>query len=154
MYAFCRKYISDHELARDIVQDAFVKLLENYDAVKTSVSAYLFASVHNGCISHIRRQKLKAEHEEYVALQIKEYEIHPDGVPEHLQQLYHNELKQQYDESVERLPDKCRHIFRLSRSDNMSNKEIAEKLGISIRTVESQIYNALKRLKEDLKDFF
>ncbi|MDR2473868.1 MAG: RNA polymerase sigma-70 factor [Tannerella sp.] len=154
IYAYCRKYIADRETARDIVQDSFIKLWENFDIITTSHSAYLFQIVTNACLTHFREMKLKAEHEEYVGWQLREYEIHPCGAPEALQQLYLKDLEDRLHQSLEQMPDACRKIFMMSRFENMSNRDIADKLGISIRTVENQIYSALKMLKKDLKDFY
>jgi RNA polymerase sigma-70 factor (ECF subfamily) len=152
LFAFCCKYVDDKELARDFVQECFIGLWENFGSIDHSHESYLFTSVRNRCLSYIRSRKAHAEYEESVKLRIREIEIHPE-VPEPLTDLYLKELNEIIHYSIEKLPDKCRQIFRMSRYEGLKNQEIADKLNISVRTVESQIYNALKILKEDLKDY-
>ncbi|MDR1224318.1 MAG: RNA polymerase sigma-70 factor [Tannerella sp.] len=152
LFAFCCKYVEDKEQARDFVQDCFISLWENYGSVASSFESYLFTSVRNRCLSYIRSRKVHAEYEEAVLLRIREIEIHPE-MPEPLTDLYLKELNEIIAHSVEKLPEKCREIFRMSRYRGLKNQEIADRLHISVRTVEAQIYNALKILKEDLKDY-
>lgn len=152
LYAYCCKYIEDSELARDIVQECFINLWENYENVRISYEFYLFKAVHNRCLSHFRSERLHAEYANSVKMKIKEIEIHPE-LPYPLTELYVKEVNALLQESVSKLPEKCRLIFMMSRYQNMKNQEIAETLGISVRTVDAQIYNALKILKVKLKDY-
>ncbi|MDL2256151.1 RNA polymerase sigma-70 factor [Parabacteroides sp. OttesenSCG-928-G06] len=152
LFAYCCKYVDDKELARDIVQDSFINLWENYEAVNTSFDYYLFKAVRNRCISHFRSLKTHADYEELVHLRIKEIEIHPElNTP--LVDFYLHEVEKLLQQSMEKLPQKCRHIFVLSRMQGKKNQEIADQLNISIRTVEAQLYHALKILKAELKDY-
>ena len=152
LYAYCCKYIEDGELARDIVQECFINLWENYEGVQVSYEFYLFKAVHNRCLSHFRSERIHAEYASSVKMKIKEIEIHPD-LPYPLAELYLKELSALLQESISQLPEKCRQIFIMSRYQNMKNQEIADVLGISVRTVDAQIYNALKILKIKLKDY-
>ena len=93
-----------------------------------------------------------SEYASSVKMRIKELEIHPE-LPYALTELYVKEVNALLKESVCELPEKCRLIFMMSRYQNMKNQEIAENLGISVRTVDAQIYNALKILKIKLKDY-
>ena len=74
-------------------------------------------------------------------------------MPYPLIELYVKEVNTLLKESVSKLPEKCHLIFMMSRYQNMKNQEIADTLGISVRTVDAQIYNALKILKIKLKDY-
>jgi RNA polymerase sigma-70 factor (ECF subfamily) len=152
LFAFCCKYVDDKELARDFVQECFIGLWENFGSVDLSHESYLFTSVRNRCLSHIRSRKAYVEYEEFVKLRLREIEFHPE-TPEPLTDLYLRELNEVLHNSIEKLPNKCRQIFRMSRYEGLKNQEIAERLNISVRTVETQIYNALKILKDDLKDY-
>lgn len=152
LFAFCCKYIEDRELARDFVQECFMNLWENYDSVQSSYESYLFTAIRNRCLSHFRSLKVHAGYEESIALRIKEIEIHPE-MSEPLMDIYIKEIDTLLKESIDKLPPKCRSIFRMSRYEDMNNSEIAEVLGISIRTVEAQIYSALKTLKAQLRDY-
>ena len=152
LYAYCCKYIEDNELARDIVQECFINLWENYESVQISYEFYLFKAVHNRCLSYFRSERIHSEYASSVKMRIKELEIHPE-LPYPLTELYVKEVNTLLKESVSKLPEKCRLIFMMSRYQNMKNQDIAETLGISVRTVDAQIYNALKILKIKLKDY-
>jgi len=152
LFAFCCKYVDDKELARDFVQECFINLWENYGSVESSYESYLFTAVRNRCLSHFRYLKTHAEYEMSVKLRIKEIEFHP-GLNDPLTEMYLTDIHKLVQQSIERLPEKCRIIFMMSRYQGMKNQEIADSLGISIRTVEAQIYNALKILKEELRDY-
>ncbi len=152
LYAYCCKYIEDKELARDIVQECFISLWENYGSVESSFNNYLFKAVRNRCISYFRSLKTHAEYAESVKLKLKEIEIHPE-IPNPLTDVYLIEVNTLLKRNVENLPEKCRLIFMMSRYQGMKNQEISEELNISIRTVEAQIYHALKILKNELKDY-
>jgi len=152
LFAFCCKYIEDKELARDFVQECFINLWENYDTIQSSYESYLFTSVRNRCLSYYRSLKIHAEYEETIKFSIKEIEFHPE-ISEPLTEIYLKDIQELLKESIHGLPPKCRQIFQMSRYQGMKNAEIADALKISARTVEAQIYNALKILKEELKDY-
>ena len=151
LYAYCRKYIGDSEQAKDIVQECFVHLWENRDHI-ASCESYLFSAVHNRCISYFRSLKVHADYEASVKQKLKEIEIHPE-TPTPLTELYLKEINELVQNCVEKLPEKCRLVFMMSRYQGMKNQEIADELNISVRTVDAHIYQALKILKEELKDY-
>lgn len=152
LFAFCCKYIDDKELARDFVQECFISLWENYMSVSSSYESYLFTAVRNRCLSHFRSLKVHAEYEEAIRLRIKEIEIHPE-IPTPLTEMYLKEVSTLLQQAIEKLPEKCKLVFMMSRYQGMKNQEIADALGLSVRTVEAQIYNALKIVREELKDY-
>lgn len=152
LFAFCCKYVDDRELARDFVQECFISLWENYGSVESSFESYLFTAVRNRCLSHFRHQQTHADYEMSVRLRIKEIEFHPE-MPDPLTEMYLKDIHELLQQSIAKLPEKCRMIFVMSRYQGMKNQEIADTLGISVRTVEAQIYNALKFLKEELRDY-
>lgn len=96
--------------------------------------------------------KIHAEYEKTVKFSIKEVEFHPE-ISEPLTDIYLKDIQALLKESIHNLPPKCRQIFQMSRYQGMKNAEIAVALNISVRTVEAQIYNALKLLKESLQDY-
>jgi RNA polymerase sigma-70 factor (ECF subfamily) len=157
LYAFCRKIIDDQEIARDIVQDVFLSLWNNRQAlvIHTSLSAYIFRMTYNKCMDHLRQLKMNNKFQNYSALKIKESELlffDPDYNAKG--SIFFSEIETIISKSIDNLPDQCRKIFMMSRLDGFDHKEIASKLNISIRTVESQIYKALKSLKIELKDYY
>lgn len=156
LYSFSRKFINDAEQAKDIVQDIFMEFWERRETieVKTSVNSYLFRMVHNKCLNLIRTQKLQDRYTSYTEIKLKEAELHfyeDDQIG--YKSIFFNEMEQIFNKSIHELPDSQREIFILSRQEGLSNKEIAEKLDISVRTVENHIYRSLKSLKESLRDF-
>jgi len=152
LYAYCRKYIDDEEQAKDIVQECFMHLWENRADSIVSYESYLFRAVHNRCISYFRSLKVYADYETSVKQKLKEIEIYPE-TPNPLTELYMKEINELLKHCVDNLPEKCRLVFMMSRYQDMKNQEIADELGISVRTVDAHIYNALKIIKEELKDY-
>lgn len=156
LFAFSRKFIDDIEICRDIVQEIFHELWENRQTtfIKTSVKAYLFRVLHNKCLNYIRDRKVEEKYVSFVDFKLKETELlfyNQDW--EGYKSIFFQEVLQIFKKSMEELPEGCREVMLLSRVEGLSNKEIAEKLDISLRTVENQIYRALKILKVNLKDY-
>ncbi len=156
LFAFSRKFIDDIEICKDIVQEIFHELWENRQTtrIKTSLKAYLFRVLHNKCLNHIRDRKVEDKYISYVDFKLKETELlfyNQDW--EGYKSVFFQEVLQIFKKSMEELPEGCREVMLMSRVEGLSNKEIAEKLDISLRTVENQIYRALKILKVNLKDY-
>lgn len=148
---FAFDYTRQLETAEDIVKDFFVAFWDNRKTIeiKTSLSGYLFRSVRNSCINYLLRNKerkntISLEEVNWIAIKINE----PVSNDYPFENLLGNELEVQISDIVEKLPEGCREIFKLSRFDDLSHKKIAERLHISENTVKVQIYRALKNLKE------
>jgi len=143
---FARKYVLDIEMAKEIVQAVFVRIFEKRKSIsiKTSVKSYLYQSVKNECLNHIRHQKIHNEHIEQIKQQSEESSF------EWSDKMLETELEYKIFQSVEKLPKQCQKIFKMSRLEGKKNKEIAEILQISKRTVETQISKALKLLRKEL----
>jgi RNA polymerase sigma-70 factor (ECF subfamily) len=110
--------------------------------------------IHNKCLNQVRDQKIHDRYTNYTELKLKEAEIlFYDEDPESYKSIFFLEIEQIVKKSILDLPEGCREIIVLSRMEGLSNKEIAGKLAISVRTVENQIYRALKILKENLKEY-
>lgn len=133
--------VADKEAAAEIVQDFFVKMWENRATLNIkSVKAYLFKAIHNNSIKYIsKRNNFES------IVNSREYGT---VVPVDF------EMADKLDKSLNELPPKCREIFLMSRLDKLRHNEIAEKLGISPRTVEVQIRKASLILKEKLKEYY
>jgi RNA polymerase sigma-70 factor (ECF subfamily) len=146
---FAAGYIKDQETARSIVQDTFVSLWgqrERIDPGK-SVKTYLSTSVRNKCLNHLRDHKKFSQ-------ELLEVENLPDSYTfEPSDPLEINELQIKIDSSVSELPEKCREIFLLHRDQNLKYTEIAGKLGISVKTVETQMSRALSALRSALREY-
>jgi RNA polymerase sigma-70 factor (ECF subfamily) len=143
-YAF--SIVKDFDQAEDIVQSMFMKLWEKRSEldINTSVRSYLFRSVYNQCMNQLEHKVIKTKHESIVRVEAGRDEQPPDVFPD--------ELESNIRKAVDALPPQCRSIFIMSRYDELKYSEIAERLGISVNTIQNQVSKALKLLREALKD--
>ena len=145
-YAFlCQtvyRIIPDKNLVEDLTQDVFYELWRKRETIviKTSIRAYLKRAARNKALNYIRGQKIKFEEEE------KTPDLRSTAINS-IQQMEMSELQACIDKAIDKLPERCRLVFSLSRFEEMSYKQIAEALDISIKTVENQISKALKLLR-------
>jgi RNA polymerase sigma-70 factor (ECF subfamily) len=146
---FAQKYVPDQDTAKEIVHNVFINLWEKRQQVDTgsSLKSYIFTSVHNRCLNYIRDQK-KFDRDETRFHRLDSTEF-SDGVD----RLEEQELEQRIYDALQTLPEKCREIFMLNRFDGLKYAEIAEKLNISVKTVETQMSRALRILREKLVDY-
>lgn len=153
---YAKSIVHDYDVSADIVKDVFIRWWGNHDQVTftTNISAYLYKSVHNGCINHIKRVTNKefTVYESDLAKSLSDLAT-PVSSDYPLAHLGAQELQGAIELAIDALPDQCREIFILSRVEQKSHAEIATKLGISPNTVKVQIYRALIKLKEDLKEY-
>jgi len=154
LYHLSSHYLEDHDEAKEVVQDAFVKLWEvrqNLDE-DSNIRNFLFTLVKNNCLNLLKRKQLLLKHHE----KLKWMEMHYQY--ESLSRmgddyLEFNELKDKIDLAVKNLPEHCRVVFEMSRFEELKNREIAEKLGVTQKTVEAHLTKALKILRNELKDY-
>ncbi|MEN8157118.1 MAG: RNA polymerase sigma-70 factor [Bacteroidota bacterium] len=145
LMAFARKILVDEDDAREVVQKVFISLWEKRSEIdlSTTLKSYLFTSVHNRSLNVIRdRKKFSSEELPEVA-----------GNWDVSAQIESMELEGKIMDVIEGLPEKCREIFRLNRFDGLKYSEIANQLGISVKTVENQMSKALKILREKLSRY-
>lgn len=143
-YAF--SIVKDFDLAEDIVQSMFMKLWEKRDEldISTSVQSYLFRSVYNQCLNQLEHRVIKTKYDAAVRVEPGRDAQQPDVFPE--------ELGSNIRKAVDTLPPQCRSIFIMSRYEELKYSEIADRLGISVNTIQNQVSKALKILREALKD--
>jgi RNA polymerase sigma-70 factor (ECF subfamily) len=139
---YANRIVNDGDQAEEIVQSLFVKIWEKRHTLNIHVSekSYLFRAVRNRCINLLQQEKVKQQH----AQQIKEALQNAMSIENDTD----NELEIQIEAGIEMLPEKRREIFRLSREKGLKYREIAAKLNISVKTVETQMGLALKTLRE------
>lgn len=135
--------VSDANVAEEIVQEMFIKLWERKEqlADDTRLFPYLLTSVRNRSYNYLRDQKVE---EKYKLYELQKYRS------ELLNYDLNNEddaLIEQLHEAINEMPEKCRQVFKLSRFDGLSHKEIADRLSISTKTIENHITRAMKILK-------
>jgi RNA polymerase sigma-70 factor (family 1) len=147
--AFAATMIDDRDEAEEVVQTMFCRLWEQRNAldITISVQAYLFRSVRNACLNHIKKMKIR---DNYKVTNLENLNQNPEYQPD---RTTHSELSKKLEKAIAELPEQCRLVFKLSRFEELKYKEIAEQLGISIKTVENQMGKALKVLRFKLADF-
>ncbi|TKG93480.1 RNA polymerase sigma-70 factor [Puteibacter caeruleilacunae] len=153
LYAYAGKFIDEQERIDDVVQDAFVYLWEHKNEIEitTSLRSYLFTVVRNNCLQLIRKDKVSGKYKDWALLELRERELNFYGFEN--QSIIEKELRDKIETAIGQLPPQCQEVFRLSRLQGLKNREIAEKLDISVKTVEKHMSKALKSLRSDLKDY-
>ena len=157
LFLYAKSYLDNENEAEDVVQELFVHLYEKRKelVVFSSLTSYLFRSVHNKCIQVLRHRKVQADYEEKHKLKIREAEIlYSRAASFSFSEQQLQEIQQIYQQANDALPDKTREIFRLSREQSKSNKEIASILNIQLKTVEYHISKALKSFSSVLREYF
>lgn len=151
LFLFALKFV-DEEEAKDIVQDCFYELWQNREKtnVRTSVSAFLFTIVKNRCYRYLKTEQKKKVYHGSFGMLIKQAEL----------QYYINSeksilefaTKDRIEKVIQQMPDKCCEVFKKSRFEGFSNKEIAETFNISVKAVEKHISKALQLFREEFKE--
>lgn len=147
VYSVAIKFGLDREDANEVVQDVFVKLWNNRGSLNEnlSIKAYLLTITKNTLINRQKKLAYEIAYKKYLEKQdISSYldtESH----------VVYYDLEQLAETVIDKLPIQQKEIFLLSKKENLPNKQIADKLNISLRTVENQIYRAAKKIREILK---
>ncbi|MBS2211366.1 RNA polymerase sigma-70 factor [Carboxylicivirga mesophila] len=150
MVRYAYKFVQRTDVASDIVQEAFVKLWEGRRHILANISlkAYLYKVVYNLSLNHIEQLKLRARHHDSIYTDLMEMEM----------DYYKDEKSLLQDERLEslrsmlnELPKGCYEVIDLSRFQGLKNKEIAQKLDVPVRTIETRIYRCISKLKELVK---
>lgn len=149
--------LHDTEVSKEIVLDIFVNIWESRDSFKINYSlrGYMYRVVHNKCLNYLR--SLKAFNKlAFVSLdneKINFQSLHFEVPPEIIEKLFSEQLELRLRQEMEALPAQCREIFYLSRFEDMTYPEIAEKLNLALSTVKTQMLRALTRLKSRIENF-
>lgn len=141
------------EEAEDVVQDVFVEIWKRKDSIEIGdqIQAFLYRSVYTRALNVLKHRTIQdgycAAMEEINQRRAEFYQ--PDN-NEVIQRIEDRELRKEINDAINELPDKCKEVFKLSYLHDMKNKEIADVLGVSLRTVEAHMYKALKYLRNRL----
>jgi RNA polymerase sigma-70 factor (ECF subfamily) len=146
LHVYAIAILQDEEEARGMVQNVFLKLWERKTRLNFngSLQAYLYGAVYHECLNNLRHQKVKFKHQQYLIHTMESQESTGTDL---------KELKNKLQQALNELPEKCRTIFQMSRFEELKYQEIANRLNISIKTVENQMGKALKTLRIKLVDY-
>jgi len=148
LHAYACAMLKNEDEAEEIVQQVFFKLWERSHnlSISGSVAAYLYRAVHNEGLNWLKHQKIKASHQLHIAYSMKNKSEPVAGMQQ-------KELENKFRQALNELPEQCRTVFQLSRYEDMKYREIADKLEISVKTVENHMGKALKLLRTKLVEF-
>jgi RNA polymerase sigma-70 factor (ECF subfamily) len=140
--------IREKDTAEEIVQDLFVRIWQEREKLKieSSLNGYLFRAVHNRCLHHIEHSKVVERHAREMMAEAGETAETPSDL------LQYKELQEKIAGIIEKLPERCGKIFCMNRFDGMKYAEIAEKLSLSVKTVEANMGRALKEFRKALNN--
>jgi RNA polymerase sigma-70 factor (ECF subfamily) len=146
---FATNYTHETESAEEIVQDVFVKIWEEHEVIniKVSLKSYLLTSVRNKCIDWIRQAKVRRKYKEECSYTLLTYDFNTDNY------IINSELESLISEALNKLPPEVAKVYRMNRSEGLKYNEIAEKLNVSVRTIEDRISKALCLLRDVLHDY-
>jgi RNA polymerase sigma-70 factor (ECF subfamily) len=149
--AYCQyKFGLDVAIAKDAVHSAFINLLESnfiYSS-KTSSKTFLYKTVTNICLDLMRHEKVKQAHVQLIQKHLTEMSSGEDNKVAELK-----ELQNDINRAIAELPEHMRKVFELSRIEGLKYAEIARKLDISVKTVETQMSRALSKLRQKLSSY-
>ena len=150
LYAFAYKRLRSKEMTEEVVQDFLTNLWANRRSIviKTSFEGYIYTSVRNLVLNYIAKETRRSAYTQFVQMFRSEVDNSTEETV-YIKDFYSNLQKE-----LEYLPAKCRSVFEMSRQENKSNKEIAEQLGISEKTVEGHLTKAIRRLRIHLNTLF
>lgn len=146
---FAIQYVKEYESAREIVQEAFIGLWDKRDQIDLSrpVKSYLSTTVRNRSLNYLRDNK------KFDTRLLTQENLYPLASYEHADRLVEKELSEKIQEAISGLPERCKEVFLLSRNEHLTYQEIADKLQISVKTVETQMSKALQHLRIHLKEY-
>jgi len=147
LVAYMTTFTNDRHLSEDLVQQAFITLWNRRSSlnVNKSTKSFLYTIAYNAYVDHYRKQKRQDTFFDGLRLQALQ-----EGIPEETELMEARIAKLKT--IVEQLPPRCKEILELNKLDGLSYKDIAEKLGISLKTVESQMRIAYQKIRKGFEE--
>jgi RNA polymerase sigma-70 factor, ECF subfamily len=149
LYAYAFTMVKSELLAEEIVQQVFFKLWEKKEqlSISSSLKAYLYKAVHNDSLNALKHRKVKLTYSKETTYQMR------NQVEDHSSPIIAKELTEKIRVALNELPEQCRTIFQMSRFGALKYQEIADQLGLSVKTIENQMGKALKVLRFKLAEY-
>jgi len=141
-------FTKDSDFAEELVQEVFYNLWKNHAtiSIQSTLKGYLYQSVKNEFLQFVRHRKVEQKYADRYRNEMTDPSYFPAD------EVVANELSEKIDRTLQSLPEKCREIFTLSRYEGLKYHEIAEKLSISVKTVEAYMTKALKVFRKELNE--
>jgi RNA polymerase sigma-70 factor (ECF subfamily) len=154
--SYSRRYVGRKDAAEEIVSDTFLKIWENRKVliINSSVKAYLFHAVCNNSLNYLRKLKAENSLDEYFKETTSEnigFEATSEEIEE--QSMIMENMSLRIEEAVCQLPEQQQKVFRLRRIEGRKTKEVAEIMGLSVKTIEMHLSKATIHLRQNLKDY-
>lgn len=148
IYYFSLRYTGVREESEELVQSVFINLWEHRKSLDENlrVKSYIYRSAINYIKNYLKKKAVCAR---FIEAEMNKTNNHSDNT---FQSVLYHDLENSIDSIIKKLPPQQQKIFKLSRFEGMSNKEISDKLDLSVRTVENQLYRVLKMLRSELKE--
>jgi RNA polymerase sigma-70 factor (ECF subfamily) len=149
LYKFGYSILKSTEEAENLIQDVFLNLWENRYKVEknSSVKSYVFTITYNSAISIIRKKARESQFIEYLKT-LQDINVEPADV-----ELEYNELTSKLDEIIKELPKRQKEVYLLHKVEGLKYNEIAERLNISVNTIENYMSHALKTIRKKLGNY-
>jgi RNA polymerase sigma-70 factor (family 1) len=150
LFQFAFSFVKQRQAAEEIVNDVFLKLWQQRHTLHkiSNVQVYLYVAVKHTALNYLRAgapwQQIDLD-----AVEVQHFHFNMEAE----QLLLTNELKKAITAAVNQLPPRCKLIFKLVKEDGLSYKEVAAILDVSVKTVDTQLTIALKKLEQTLKPF-
>jgi RNA polymerase sigma-70 factor (ECF subfamily) len=147
---FAKDYVFDWEIAREIAQEAFIKIWEIRTTLEdgSDIPSLLFTITRNNALNHLKHLTIREKYRNYSERSFVESQLNLIALSDlQVDQIFGSDMQLIINQAIDDLPEKCKEVFMMSRNFEMTYKEIALQLNISIRTVENHIAEALKRLR-------
>lgn len=156
LVALASRFVDEYT-AEDLVQNVFVFYWERKDTVEVNdIKSFLYKCTQNSCLDYLKHQMVVEEYERKVRIgeaRLLWLEEHSDE-NEVIKSVINQDLRDVINDSIDKLSPKCAKIFRLCYFEDMTHKAIAEAMGLSSRTVEWHIRQAIIFLRKDLRNLF
>jgi RNA polymerase sigma-70 factor (family 1) len=146
---FATNFTHEIDTAEEIVQDTFLKIWEDHEAIniKVSIKSYLLKAVQNRCIDWFRHVKIQQKFENETLINSINYEFNTDNY------LINSEIEGLIRDALNKLPAEISQAYRMHRYEGLKYQEISERLNVSVRTVEVRIGKALSSLRDELREY-